>query len=306
MVTQLDAKSRQFIDGLKQIQLRSQRAQQQITSGRRVNKPSDDPGSIPEILGLQGNLQHVQQTRTGLQRVQTELQTADTALQQATSLMDRAATLGAQANSDILDSDKRKTLAQEVRQVQDSLLALSQTNVNGRYIFSGDSDQIAQYQANPASPTGVWQVQTVTATRQVAGLDKQTFSVDRTASEIFDARQADGAVAGSNAFAAIQRLATALETNDMAALPDILQKVREAGTHINQELSHYGVSENRVTEQLDFAQKVELQFTARLSEVRDTDTTQAILDLTQSGQHLQAAIAARGQIPRSTLFDILG
>jgi flagellin-like hook-associated protein FlgL len=51
---------------------------------------------------------------------------------------------------------------------------------------------------------------------------------------------------------------------------------------------------------------METQQTAELSSIQDADITGAIIELTQAATHRQAALEARAQQPRQTLFDYLG
>mgnify|MGYP002624579433 CR=1 FL=1 len=306
MNTSLDPKARSFLTSLNQIQSRNERAQSQITSGRRVQQPSDDPAGVSRILSLATQVERTGRLRGDLELVRGEVEAADSALQQAVRLLEKAGSLSAQGASEILPPDKRALLAVEARDLLQSLVGITQTSVNGRYLFGGDQDRVAPFEFDPSVAGGVRQVQNAPASRRIANLAGDTFPVDRTAGQIFDARKADGSPEEHNVFGAVSELIAALESNDTAALSSLVRKLRSAGDHVNHELSRYGLVHNRLSTEIELTQSTELQLRTRLSEVQDTDMTSAILELTQTRQQLEAAISARGQMPRSTLFDILG
>jgi flagellar hook-associated protein 3 FlgL len=136
MISSLDASSQSFLMGLQQIQQRVQRAQQELTTGLRINSVSDAPDQIAELWQTRSSLSQVQQIQSNLGQVQTETNTAESVLQSATTLMDRAATLGAQGANGTTDAQTRQALAGELGSVLEQLVSTANTSVQGRFIFS--------------------------------------------------------------------------------------------------------------------------------------------------------------------------
>src|SRR5699024_2411101 len=63
----------------------------------------------------------------------------DDALDKATKAMQRMEELAAQAANDTYDKDEREAIAKEVEQLQNQLMEIGNTYVNGKYIFNGTS-----------------------------------------------------------------------------------------------------------------------------------------------------------------------
>src|ERR1019366_1868328 len=141
MLTGVNGPSEQFLTDLDQIQSAMNTVQRQLSSGLRVGQASDDPSAVPSILNTQSEIARNTQAQANLKQVGAELQTGDSSLQQAVALIEQAITLGAQAGDADNNAAQNATLAAQVQGIQEQLVNLSNTNVNGRYIFSGDSDQ---------------------------------------------------------------------------------------------------------------------------------------------------------------------
>ncbi len=308
MVNSLDTSSEQFLNAVAKIQARINRAEQQMSSGLRVTTASDAPGSIADILQLKTNLATNVQVQTNLGRVKTEVDTADTAISNAINLLDSAQTIASQATGPLQSADSRTQLAGQIEGLLEQMVGIANTTVDNHYIFSGDQDTDPTYQLNLADPSGVDRLITAqTVTKQVQDSTGATFTVARTAQDIFDVRDpADDTPATGNVFAALASLRTALLANDLNGINTSMPALQAASQHLNLELGFYGATENRISTALNQANTINLSLTSELSDQRDTDYSSAIMELTQGQTQLQATLAAQAQRPRKSLFDYLG
>lgn len=306
MIRNLDPSAERFLLDLRRIQNVSGRAQREITSGLRVGNPSDAPDQIGDILQLHAGIQRAAQIRTNLGRVQTETAAAEDALGLAVKIMDRARVLGSRGAGSTETAESRQILAGEVEALLEQLVSASRTTVENRYVFSGDRDHEPAYEADLAVPGGVDRKFTTQATRRVEHPNGSSFEAARTAQEIFDLRLPDDTSAPENAFTALNNLRVALQNNDQAAIDTALPAMRLAGDYLNHMLSFYGSVQHKVDEAFDSAKRLETQLTIELGEKRDADVASAIVELQQSVAQEEAALGARAQLPRTSLFDYLG
>jgi flagellar hook-associated protein 3 FlgL len=300
MISSLNASAQSFIAGVNQIQQRAQRAQQELTTGLKINQVSDAPDQIANIWQTRSSLDQVQQIDSNLGRVQTEVDTAQGVLQSAVTLVERAQTLGAQGANGTTTAQARQDLAGELGSILQQLVSTANTTVEGRYVFSGDSDQKAPYSIDLTQSSPISGYQGSAATRQVQSPDGTVFSVGQTAQQIFDSSNAQ-----QNVFVSINNLRQALLNNDSAGTLSAVGDVQTAGAYLNQQLAFYGTVQNRVTSGLNFGQNYQTQLQTQLSGIEDADETQSITELTQSQTQLQAALASRAQLPQKSLFDFL-
>lgn len=300
MISSLDPSAQSFLTGLNQIQQRLQTAQQQLTTGLKINEVSDDPSQIANLWQTRSNLNQVQQINSNLGRVQTEVNTAESVLEGAVTLVERAQTLGAQGASDTSSANTRQNLADELGSVLQQLVATANTTVEGRYIFSGDSDQTSPYAYDSGQAYPVSTYQGSTSTRLIQAPDGSTFQVALTAQQIFDSSNAQ-----QNVFSSISRLQQALMSNDTSAIGSALSNVNGASQYLNEQLAWYGTVQDRVSNSLNFCQNYQTQLQTQLSSIQDADETASITELTQAQTQLQAALESRAQVPRTSLFDYL-
>jgi flagellar hook-associated protein 3 FlgL len=307
MISSLSGTSQRYLNDLNRIQTQMQSAELQLTSGLRVQKPSDDPAAVGDILQSKYQISQNQQIQSNLTSVTAELNTADTSLQSAISAVESAISLAAQGASSTTSATERSSLADQVSSLQQSLVGLSQTSANGRYIFSGDLDTSPQYQLDSTQPNGVKQLFSTTSTRVITDATGVSISTAKTAQDIFDARNPDGSAAAGNVFAAVNSLKVALQNNDSAGIAQATDSLKSADDTLNGQLAFYGAAENRVTDATALAQKFQLQQTTQLSGLQDTDVASAAMQLSQTQLAEQAAMSAESRVMQDkNLFSYLG
>ena len=300
MIRGPDAQTGKFLTDLVRISRRLEKAQYQITSGRRINSVSDAPDDIPRLLEMRTQLQSTEQTRTNLSRVQSEVDTAEGALQSAVQLMDRAMTLGTQGATDVASADQRNTLADEIQALMEQMVNAASSTSEGRYIFAGDADQSQPYTIDTTLDNPMSFYNGSASTRQVMHPTGTLFKVAKTAEEIFD-----NANPSRNVFQTLNAMRLALRSNDGDAVRAALIEVRTAGGHLNNMLAYYGTVQGQIREAVDFSQQQELRLKTQISSVQDADMTTAVLDLNQAQFQQQTALAAQGRLKKLSLFDYL-
>ena len=295
-----------FLEGISNLQNKQTQIQKAITSGYQVESAADAPGQAQELVNLGSSLAAAQDYQNNLTRVQAEAGTADQALGAAVSLVESARTLAINGANTISTAADRQTLAQQVQSVLQQLVSIANTTTEGRYIFGGDADQTPPYQYDAASPAGVDQLTSSPATRIITGLQGQTVYQSLTAQQIFDPVDTAGQPTAVNAFAALQSLVTALNTNNPAGVSSAATALSGVSDYLNQQQAYYGASEQRLTSEQTTAANQVTALQVRISSIRDTDLTQAATDLTQLSTDQAAAYSAEAAIPRKSLFDYLG
>ena len=111
--------------------------QDQITTGKKVNRPSDDPVVAMKGIALRASLDKVEQFQRNLGEVHNWLDSSDDALDKVGSAMQRVNELMVQAASDSNTSDDRAKIAIEISQIRSHIQNLANTQVGEKYIFSG-------------------------------------------------------------------------------------------------------------------------------------------------------------------------
>lgn len=115
-----------------------QKTQEQVSTGKKVNRPSDDPVAAARILKLDQEVAQISQYQRNVDLATNRLQQEESTLADVTDLIQRVRELTVQAGNATLSSEDRRSVASELRQRVDQLAALGNTrDASGEYIFSG-------------------------------------------------------------------------------------------------------------------------------------------------------------------------
>ena len=306
MITNLSPSSEAFMANVERVQRKVEEASRHVSSGKRVNVASDAPNEVDTILQLRTDEVRNSQIQANLGVAQADADAADGALSSATKLMDRATVLAAQGANFTLDATGRQNIAGEVQSLLEQMTAISNTTVQGRYVFGGDQDSTPPYQVDLTAANGVTRLTNSPATRRVESAAGGSFAVSQSAQDIFDSRNPDDTLASSNVFAALNNLRLGLLANDTTQITAASASLQLASDHLNTAQSFYGTVENRITDATNYSANYDVQLQTELSRKEDADVTSAALAITQGNTQLEAAFQMQAKMPRTTLFDFMG
>ena len=142
-----------FLTGLQAMQ-RLQQAldvtQRQISSGRRILNPSDDPIGSARAIELRESISRIEQFDRNAGIARNRLSQEEAALGSVNNVLQRIRELTLQANNATQSNETRKLIAVEVREHLDHLLQLAnQKDGNGNYLFAGN-----QVETRPVTRAG--------------------------------------------------------------------------------------------------------------------------------------------------------
>ncbi len=302
----LESSVEHFLRSISELQSNIQTVQRRLSTGIRIERASDSPTRVVDIIARETQLERSEQVRTNLGRASAEVEAGSQSIQLAIRAIEQAIVIGSQAATSVQTSPERQaTLAAQVSALHDELVRLSNTTAEGRFIFAGDDSQQAPYQANSANPNGVDRLTTADATRMVLDVDGSRFLAGRTAEEIFDHRLSDDSLAPDNAFAALQDLLAAAQSGDTTAAEAALDRLHAAHDHLNHQLAFYGSVQDRIDNGVNRGHDLEVQLRTELSAIRDTDLAAAAVELARLQSNIQIAVQAQSSFTTPSLFDFL-
>jgi flagellar hook-associated protein 3 FlgL len=297
----LDAATETYLYDLSRVHQRLQRAQREIASGKRVNSVSDSPNEISSLLQSRTALETTRQIRSDLGRFQTEVNTAESALESAERLLERALVLGAQGAGTTATAEQRQMLGQQVGAILEQLVSLANTRVEGRNIFSGDSDQTAAYTLDFSLTPPLSTYQGSAATRRAMDPTGTQFPVSLTAQQIFDS-----ANPSENVFQSLLNLRTGLLNNDPVAIDAAIGQMKTAADYLRTQHAFYGGVQRRVLDAIDTAATLETRLQQQISTIEDADIVASALELSDAKNQQEAALQVKAANPPRSLFDYLG
>ncbi|MGA7415972.1 MAG: flagellin [Bryobacteraceae bacterium] len=298
----LISNNQSFLSSLSNVEARILKDQLQVSSGLALQQVSDNPDEVSALLQVKAALAHNTQLQYNLGRVTTEVNSAEGAINSAVSLMDRARQIATEGASSLTGSTTDSQLASQVKDIITEMQGLTNTQVEGRYVFSGNSDQTPPYAGvDLTQANGVGAYQGSNATRTIEHPNGSTFAVSLTAQQIFDSGDPSTSV-----FQSLTGLYNALVSGDSSSIAAATSNIATATTYLDGQQAIYGDIQNQVADATTYQSNLNVQFQQQLSTLEDADTATAITDMQQATVAEQAALQSHAALPTKTLFSYLG
>ncbi|TAM59497.1 flagellar hook-associated protein 3 [bacterium] len=163
----------------------------ELSTGKQVNLPSDDPARIGQDLLVRATQAYDQTTSATLTNAQSQLSTLDGALSGLTSILQSARQIAVQGADDTLSTQQRANLATQVDNLLQQAVGIGNTEAGGAYLFSGTTQGAAPFQTVGSPITSVAFGGNEQSTRQIF-INGQSYTVGVTAQQAFNLNSTDG------------------------------------------------------------------------------------------------------------------
>ncbi|MCS7236621.1 MAG: flagellar hook-associated protein FlgL [Armatimonadota bacterium] len=266
---------------------RLSRLQEQLATGKRVQRPSDDPPNLPAVLVMRDAVNAAGQYARNLQDTKTLLDAGQRALQDAVQVIQRLRELAIQGANGTLAPSDMQALAREVEALRGELVALGNTQVAGKYIFAGTLTTTA-----PFNGAGNYLGNQTPLRREVdRGIPVEaTVPGDQVFPQVFGAAQA---------------LQEALEAGDHDAVRATLSGLDAALDHLLSAQAELGARASRVETIQARLEEFQVQLKELLSVREDADLAEVVMNLRLQENAYQAALAAGARLIQPSLVDFL-
>jgi flagellar hook-associated protein 3 FlgL len=292
-----DILSRQTLFDLGNITDTLAKTQNELSTGKRITQPEDDPYGAGRAVSLRNQLADVQQYQTNINDASAWAQTSDAALGNVTDLLQRARELVVQAANGTQDQTSLDAISSEMTQIKSSLQAQANATYNGRYIFSGTATNVEPYQSNAYSGT------TLPVQRLIG--PGQVIQVNKDGPSAFGVQSA-GPPATKNVFDVLDDIIGDLNAGNNAALgSSALSELDGAFTTAVNARTTVGAISNRLDTQGNLLSAQELSVQGLLSQTEDADMAKTLIQYSTTQTAYQSALQAGAKIIQPTLMDFL-
>ncbi|HEY8491250.1 MAG TPA: flagellar hook-associated protein FlgL [Dehalococcoidia bacterium] len=268
--------------------------QEQIATGKRVNRPSDDPSVAAQVMNYRSTLELQDQHMESIDAALRRLEATELAYGTMTDILQRARELAVRAGSGLLSQDQMQATAAEVEQLLTQAIQVGNTSVGGVYIFGGHQTTAPPFTAVGSPPTAV-------TYNGDAGL------VDM---EIAPGLTITANVPGSQglpaAFTALISLRDNLNAGNAAAVSST--DVPQLGTALEGVLELRGLvgaRMNRLERDRENLESTQLAIRGLLSKAEEADLADVVVRLTAQQNVYEASLKASARVVQSTLLDFL-
>ncbi|MEO7361276.1 MAG: hypothetical protein ABI120_13170 [Gemmatimonadaceae bacterium] len=279
------------------------KAREDVSTGRRIRRMSDDPASGSEVVRSSSSLRALDQYRRNIKIGQGRATAEEGVLNQLTNTLTRGIELALGQASSTASAQTRVIAKSEIDQLIDYTVSLGNTKFAGDYLFGGTRGN-EQPLKNPALVTdpftnllnGANQPVNPSGSIPIEISDGHYVNPNHNATEVF---------LDTNALQALRDLSTALGINDVPGINAAMQTLQNSNDSVQSLIGTQGArgSEFLVTkDQLD-AQEVSL--TTYRSDLRDIEIEKAMVELAGRTTGYQAAMTATSKVLGLSLANYL-
>ncbi len=307
---------------------------EQLATGKRINKPSDSPVDLTKALHYRVEIQSIEQLQRNSDEAQAYLNATEGVLSSVSEVLIRLKELALTGVNGDESEESRAAIAKEVQQLKKELLALANTKFRERYIFSGyrtDTEAFDPLTLSYQGDDGIINVlvdKGVLIATNLTG--EEVFSYTLSSEEVVQLQDGryihyipgggttvnveirdvdDTTVLDSFSFSNMlqmsQILADALEADDVTRARALLRPLDLSIEKVSQNIAEIGARLNLVEEvnNRNGDEKVDLRIL--LSGIEDADIVSLVTEISKTEAALQALRSSSMQLMNISLFDFI-
>jgi flagellar hook-associated protein 3 FlgL len=287
----------QSIGSILDQQAQLSKTQQQLSSGRRILTPADDPSGASASLNLAEQISSTQQYQRNADAAKARLGVEENSLSSVVNVLQRVRDLAVQANNGSQNADNRKSVANEVSQLLDTLKSLANTkDANGEYIFAGFKSGQQPF-SDSGSGTVTYSGDQGQRSLQIG--PSRSVAVGDAGSDVF--MNIPGT--SKDAFSTLSDMVTNLQNN--APDPSTITTIDAVMKNVLRVQSSVGARLNAIDVQTSANSNAVLQMQTTKSNIDSLDIAKAISNLNLQMTSLQAAQQSYVKIQGLSLFNFL-
>ena len=278
------------------------KTQQQIASQKRINKSSDDPIGMGQVLGYRTNLALTDQYQENIGQGMTRLELNEVTLDLASDLTNTARRLAADYSGSTLSAATRQSVALQIKDLYDQVMQMANSKFNGNYIFSGHATNTApfsrdaNYNATYNGDDGEFRIMVS---------DNVEVNIIADGRKIFQ----DAANGGVNIFDELKNLIDGLENPDPVAgsaqIEATVKVLQDGRNQINSRRSEYTPVLYRLQATDEYMTNLRPKVEEAMASLEQADITKAVVELQNLELAYETTIATAARIIQPSLLDFL-
>ena len=272
-------------------------AMNQLSSGKRVAKPSDDPLAFAQNLENSAASVSVDRYTKNTDAVLTQAQQADSALSDVVTSLTQSLSIGTEAGGPTTTATQRAGLAQQVQGLMSDVLAQANLTVSGTALFGGTSGTLAPFVADASAASGYSYAGNSESNQATVGEDLRV-PVNLPGDAIF--MSSSGNVLGS-----LQQMVSAVQSGSASDLASASAAITAAISHIGEVRASYGSTVAQLNAQNSVLEQDTVSLTSQQTSLVDVDIATAATNLSQAQTANSAVLAMAAKILPESLLNYL-
>ena len=290
----------QFRDGAAGIQTASDRvieAQRQVTSGRRLNKVSDDPSAATIAVTERNTLGAIEQYTRTSDGVASRLTVVDTVLSDIVQMLTKVQSAALNGRGSTKTPEQRAAVALELTGLKSALLDNFNTSFQGTYVFAGANSTTQPFTTGAGGVVNAYAGSTTELDVEIGDA--------RTVTMAFDGNAIAQGGDAQHLFDSLDDLITAVGAGDEAGITSGIQAMERAFNRATTAQSRLGNDMNEIDSQKLRLQQMKLSSNERLSKLEAANMAEAITNMANADAAYRAALGAVSSATRVSLLDYL-
>ena len=273
-------------------------SQEVVTTGKKINRLSDDPVGIVSVLNLRSSLANLNQMERNISMGRTWLTACESALSQTHSILSSVKELSVQMANATQSASERANSVVLVDGYLKQIISLSNTQSGDRYIFGGTETDAAPFALN----TDETQVEySGNETPFAIKIGKNSnIEIGKNGENIFGENWDD-----DNIFKTLMDLKTSLQDDNIEGINECMDKLDSHMSEVSAQISEIAGKNVRLDVKEEILSDLELTYTERKSQIEDADIADAITNLNLKELAYNAALQSSSMIMKLSLVDFV-
>ncbi len=261
------------------------KTQEQIVTGKKINRASDDPVGISNALGYRNTINRIEQYDENITSGKMHIETSDNVLEIIAGLLNDAKTIAFDDNPAM-----RANLAQEVAAIREQILELANYKLDGDYIFAGDVTDTRPFDAAGAYFGDNSNKAFITGSGTQVNIATDGFDIFQSVTDIF---------------AELTDLETDLLAGVSVNITNHIDPLEQAMDQVNVVRAENASAYKRLEATENHYQYFKVNMQELLSKTEDADLAEAIVSFQAQQTTYESTLATSSMIMQKSLIDFL-
>ncbi|MED3624004.1 flagellar hook-associated protein FlgL [Neobacillus thermocopriae] len=271
--------------------------QEQLSTGKKITKPSDDPVVAVRSMYFRSSLNEIDQFKRNAEDGLSWMISTDEALDEVISVLHRVRELTVQGLNGTNGENERKAIAEEINQLKEHLGEIANTQMAGRYLFAGTDVKNPPYRMDDSGTEKVFLSKNEGKLELQVGPNNHV-QINVPGVQVFN-HDGNGGV-----FNVLKNIVTEFQSENSQS-SDLLSELDQQLDHVLQIRADLGARMNRMELSTTRLEGLELSAVSMLSKEEDADITRVIIDLKAQENVHRAALSAGARMIQPSLVDFL-
>lgn len=274
----------------------------QMSTGKKFQKPSDDPMGFIASMDATDSLTEVDQYRSNCNTTISWMNSSDSALNQFTTVLHRLEEIGVGASNSTLSQTSCNAYADEVAELRDYVLQITNTKYGDRYLFAGQKVDTKAYDTD-ASGKITYQGSNTALSIQIGDGSKIEYSYP--GNQIFEYDSDGDGTNDKSIFEFMSDMENSIRNMDFSAVSDSLEDIGTILDNVLNIQASYGAKVKRLSMNVSRLDELKTQFKSIRSEAEDVNASDVAIEYKTQQTIYEAALAAGAKVIQTSLMKYI-